>query len=99
MAEHIVDWQGIGATLVNLSNTKPPFLWAKYLRELHQKEPVVRCRDCKNAWTDELLEFDDDFEEYWRTAWFCTHPKTTEPGSLEVEPDGFCAWGERKALT
>ena len=63
---------------------------------INVRERIVRCKDCKNSWTDERVGFDDDFDEYWRTDWFCTHPKTTEPSSLEVEPDGFCKWGERR---
>ena len=48
-------------------------------------EPVVRCRDCKHYVHSELLggdacDLQDDFNEY---HW------------LNVEPDGFCAWGER----
>ena len=48
-------------------------------------EPIIRCRDCKHYVHSELLggdacDLQDDFNEY---HW------------LKVEPDGFCAWGER----
>lgn len=55
---------------------------------------VVRCRDCKyfcegrrdtaNGWVDVFV----CYSEQWST--FSLMP------SHEVEPDGFCAWGEKK---
>lgn len=44
-------------------------------------EEVVRCKDCVNV----------DGEDYgaWGRAWHCEK-------FGEVEPDGFCAWGERR---
>lgn len=53
-------------------------------------EPVVRCRDCKHfrvePW-DEVL-----------TAQYGAPPMTCErTGDMDdVEPDGFCAWCERR---
>ena len=46
---------------------------------------IVRCRDCK--WCE------SDICAYW-----CCRVKYNEfeIGSLDSEPDGFCAWGERK---
>jgi len=42
---------------------------------------LVRCRDCMNV----------DVEDYgpWGRVWHCE-------GFGEVEPDGYCAWGERR---
>ena len=53
---------------------------------LYKREEIVRCRDCKYYIHSELLggdacDLQDDFNEY---HW------------LKVEPDGFCAWGERR---
>ena len=54
-------------------------------------EPIVRCRDCKHFETDEC-----------KCRYFVT-PCTPDGAivnramlSLNVDPDGFCAWGERK---
>lgn len=65
----------------------------------HQREEIVRCRDCKHG-----------HEVEWPRSWDipadyldCTGKLTTtwdyyndEPQANPVEPDGFCAWGERK---
>lgn len=45
---------------------------------------VVRCRDCRR------FELDNSDHDY-RTGWWC-HRWNTDM----VEPDGFCAWGERR---
>lgn len=55
---------------------------------------VVRCRDCKhfydgrrdtaNGWVD---VFTCDSEQWSTVSLMPSH---------EVEPDGFCAWGERR---
>ena len=42
---------------------------------------VVRCRDCIYAVGD---------------AMYCTEGCCDESEYRNVEPDGFCAWGERK---
>lgn len=42
--------------------------------------PVIRCKDCKNYKTP--LEGVDDYCTFF--------------GWLGLEPDGFCAWAERK---
>ena len=54
------------------------------------RERIVRCRDCRYA-TDE--------------GYGCKHFSHYEQGAsyrwedvpADVEPDGFCAWGERRA--
>ena len=55
------------------------------LRDELRKKPdlveVVRCRDCKHFMSGDLCKLQDEWNEF---PW------------LEVEPDGFCAWGERK---
>ena len=52
---------------------------------------IVRCSDCRHFVSKGTHRFDggkvnDDFCEYIR-SWM-----------LQVSPDGFCAWGERKAV-
>ncbi len=53
-------------------------------------EEIVRCRDCEYATNDgygcKL------FSHYERGAYY-----QWEDVPAEVEPDGFCKWGERKA--
>lgn len=48
---------------------------------LHQHEEIVRCRDCKHFMNGDLCKLQDEWNEF---HW------------LEVEPDGFCKWGERR---
>ena len=45
-------------------------------------EPIVRCRNCEHGLFDGKVcdRLSPDFDEYW----------------FSVEPDGFCAWGERR---
>lgn len=58
-------------------------------------EVVVRCRDCKHARIMRPLD--------WRTGkpstvieeWYCDWHSNAE-GASDIEPDGFCAWGERR---
>ena len=55
---------------------------------------LVRCRDCKHAhhyhpfnpYTRKPSEIED---------WYCGWHSNAE-GASEIEPDGFCAWGERR---
>lgn len=47
----------------------------------HGFEKVTRCRDCKFA--------DEDHYGAWGRTWHCER-------FGDAEPDGFCAWGERK---
>ena len=53
---------------------------------------VVRCRDCEGA------RHYHPFVSGKRSAievWYCEWHSNPE-GASEIEPDGFCAWGERK---
>ena len=45
------------------------------------KEEIVRCRDCVHLMSNNRCNLQDDYNEF---HW------------LDVEPDGFCAWGERR---
>lgn len=59
----------------------------EYSDEMHQViERVVRCKNCKYYDHEDL--FDDEM-------WWCTRGASDE-NVFEVEPDGFCAWGEMK---
>jgi hypothetical protein len=71
----------------------------EYVGWLEEWEPVidmdqeiVRCRDCKFSRVHELQYgwpyYVWSCEAEWRAD--------QEGGHPDVEPDGFCAWGERK---
>ncbi len=54
-------------------------------------EEIVRCRDCKHmhrvrSW----LGMDVD------ECWLHADRESGELGKVDTEPDGFCAWGERR---
>ena len=59
---------------------------------------IVRCRDCRHYQVvDEIFDGEDDTAVYgcgilgWKVASYgCEEP---------TDPDGFCAWGERKGDT
>ena len=67
---------------------------------LDQNQPIVRCRDCKHAhevtWpvqsqiTPDYLNCSGYLVDTWDYY-------NDEPKDNPVPPDGFCAWGERKA--
>lgn len=85
MSEYIVDWFGIDVQLANLYKSRTPlYLWPKRIRDERRREKIVRCRDC-------------DYYDHWdasgpyREKHVCGHWDC-----LEIEPDGFCAWGERR---
>lgn len=44
-------------------------------------EPIIRCRDCKHYYPDESS---------------CVHEIDGKFEEWTVDPNGFCAWGERK---
>lgn len=59
--------------------------------KLHWGIPVVRCRNCKHA-TDECYGC-KHFSHYEHGASY-----RWEDVSADVDPDGFCAWGEPKEV-
>lgn len=53
---------------------------------------IVRCRDCKHMHTvRHWLGMDVD------ECWLRADPESGALGKEPTEPDGFCAWGERKS--
>lgn len=91
MSEYIIEWSGIGADMTDmLNNHVPPCLWPKRIRKDRRRERIVRCRDCKYANEDgdecvyfaawEPLPGGDEFRDVY----------------VDVEPNGFCAWAERR---
>lgn len=50
---------------------------------------IVRCRDCKHF----TPKGTHKFENGKTNADYCTYVRSW---MLQITPDGFCAWGERK---
>lgn len=53
------------------------------------REEIVRCRDCKHF----TPKGTHKFENRKTNADYC---KYVRGWMLQITPDGFCAWGERK---
>lgn len=54
-------------------------------------EEIVRCRDCKHMHTvRSWLGMDVD------ECWLHADPESGALGKEPTEPNGFCAWGERR---
>lgn len=55
------------------------------------RKEIVRCRDCKYMHTvRHWLGMDVD------ECWLRADPESGALGKEPTEPDGFCAWGERR---
>lgn len=84
MSEYIIEWFDIGGQLANLLNGNMPLvLWPKKIREERLREKIVRCRDC--------VDFD-----HWEYADGTTRNVCARFEFVDVTPDGFCAWSERR---
>lgn len=51
---------------------------------LDQSQPIVRCRDCRH------YDPNDEPSEVYPDRYWC------ELMAMYLQPNGFCAWGERK---
>lgn len=72
------------------------------------REEIVRCRDCKYLDDSEYSRWDSSLAEcYGEPPLFCDllsfnewrmdgDRRVAETTFAEVEPDGFCKWGERR---
>ena len=75
---------------------------------LDQSQPIVRCRDCKHLDDSEYERWDNTLAEaYGEPPLFCdllsVHEwrmdgdrRVSETRGLEVSPDDYCSWGERR---
>lgn len=83
MSEHIVDTFGIVQDFADLHGDMNTPLYQAIMDVMvsRQHEEIVRCRDCK-----EYIER----KGYATCGYF-------GGDYVEVEPDGFCKWGERRA--
>lgn len=58
---------------------------------IHQREEIVRCRDCKHCDYMAVSYLDKPLSVCYSEQWI-----GAEGDNPLVESDGFCAWGERK---
>ena len=89
MAEYVVKGAEKNETVLH---TRTPNGYEEW-RWLPVREEIVRCRDCKHrhrvrSWAG------TDVDECWLHA----SPETGALGKVLTDPDGFCAWGERKEV-
>lgn len=90
MSEYIVDVANDDATYKRVFGKTPGYLLGYPVRER-----IVRCRDCKYLDTpdwDEVLA-----AQHGEPPASCMRPDGDgDYMRFEIEPDGFCKWGERK---
>ena len=80
MSEHIIETKVFAGT---------PFVPIGGTDKL--REEIVRCMDCKYMHTvRSWLGMDVD------ECWLHADPESGALGKERTEPDGFCAWGERR---
>ena len=59
--------------------------------ECEKVERIVRCKDCKFFSSEPWLHYNDSVTD--ANCWIFQDYEETP---ATVEPDGFCAWGERR---
>ena len=86
MSEYIVDTFGIVQDFADLHGDMNTPLYQAIMNVMlsRQHEEIVRCRDCKYYKPKEGAMLSCKFEYHGFTQWKL------------AEPDGFCAWAERK---
>jgi len=97
MSEHIVDTFGIVQDFADLHGdmTTPLYQAIMDVMVLRQREEIVRCRDCKHANHYHPLDWRTGRSHETLEEWYCNWHSNAE-GASEIEPDGYCAWGERR---
>lgn len=96
MNEYIVDTSDIvqDFAVMHVDTSTPSYRGIMCVLVSRQREPIVRCRDCKYSAKDRSNTAIGEVgafvcvSEQWSTS-------SLMP-SHKVEPDGFCKWGERK---
>lgn len=84
MSEYVIDLTGVEVRTGVTGNDRIAALWG-----LPVREKLVRCRDCKYETDDGYgCKFFSHYEQGAYYQW--------EDVPAEVEPDGFCKWGERR---
>jgi hypothetical protein len=90
MSEYIVETFGIVQDFADLHGdmNTPLYQAIMDLMASRQREPIVRCRDCKHSRKDGVLcMFFASWEPIAGGDEYAEIP-------ADVEPDGYCAWGE-----
>lgn len=88
MSEYVVDFGDKSSAFVGLAMAEAESHGATL------KERIVRCKDCKHAQVRHPLNPITGVPagiEDWRCDYFWNADELPE-----VEPDGYCAWGERR---
>lgn len=75
--------------ILNVPDYVPPFDPAVRVASLG--EEVVRCRDCVNCREHNMRAYGGRCDQL-----LCHHFSMSSGAGWPVEPDGFCAWGERR---
>ena len=97
MTEYVFDYDGWAA---EMKDAMPEHVWfgiymaIKGVMHRRKHEPIVRCRDCKQGVEAHykgktIIDCHGPLVQTW-DYW------QDEPLVNEVNPDGFCAWGERR---
>lgn len=84
-------------------------VWVDDLPDLQRKEEITRCRDCKWFTPEHFYEEEREYgvKEILSDPPDCGNPKRCHttydsltgkmvPVHIVTEPDGYCAWGERR---
>ena len=86
MREYIItdeQLERLGGLAERINDTGFTLELGRICRELQR---IVRCEDCKYSWMNGTV-----------CHWFESYSGfSDEPIPSTVDPDGFCAWGERK---
>lgn len=67
-------------------------LWVA--NDVDSMKPIIRCRDCKHFCKDRR-----DTSIGWVDVFVCDSEQWSTSSMMpshKVQPDGYCAWGERK---
>ena len=96
MTEYIVDTFGIVQDFADLHGDMSTPLYQAIMDVMvsRQREEIVRCRDCRHCCEDRR-----DTSIGWVSVLVCDSEQWSTSSlipSHKVEPDGFCAWGERR---
>lgn len=86
MAEYVVNGAEPNETVLHSRTPNGYEAW----HWLPVRERIVRCRDCASVCEDGTLDCHGPLVQTW-DYW------NDEPLRNPVPPDGFCAWGKRRA--
>ena len=93
MAEYVVKGAEPNETVLH---TRTPNGYDEW-QWLPVREEIVRCRDCEHARIMRPLDWRAGKPSTVIEEWHCQWHSNAE-GASDIEPDGFCAWGERKEV-